>query len=91
MGRIIVPIVVGVVLLAFLVWIYMMVRTPKPKPVLTSRDDPLYRGLIEFTRKVAYFNDLAPEWAVMIPAELTHEARQLLDQEKKELRIRNES
>lgn len=83
--------VVGLLVIAAItITIIVVLANRKPKKTI-SRDDPLYRGLIEFTRKVAYFNDTTPEWAVMIPAELSHEARQLLDQEKKELRIRNES
>lgn len=91
MVKLIIPIIVLIIALAFFILLWSMTRTPKVKPVAFSRDDPLYRGFVGFTRKVAYFNDTAPEWALMIPAGLQKEARDLLEQEKEELKIRNES
>jgi hypothetical protein len=87
MAAIIIPIVFGVCILAAIIAIGLGTRERKPAPL--SRDDALYRGFVGLARKIAYYNEVSPEWAVMIPAELTKEARELLDQEKKELRIRN--
>lgn len=80
-------IVVLVVALMFVAWL----ATHDPKPKKLSHDDPLYREMVAFTRKVAYFNETGPTWTVLVPPELAQEARKLLDQEKKELRIRNDS
>lgn len=81
-----------VVLVIAIVTIYYLAdRAARPaKSAKHALDDPLRRELVAFARKVAYYNDTSPTWTVLVPDTLATEARELLDKEKKELRIRNE-
>lgn len=82
-------IVIGILVLGVivsLIIVYFATRAPK-KPQF-SRDDPLYREMVTFLRDVAYYNDTAPDWQLenMVPPKLAAKARQLIDEENRQLR-----